>query len=620
MLNKILSGFVFLCMAVIVLSFSLVSIAEAATCTAEDTSNWDNTLAWDAACNGDTIPDADDDVIIPANISVTVNEPGAVAGSVTFSDPVGVGANIITFAPGGTLDVTGAIIFEGSSGASSSTINLATGTLSAGSIAIAGGGSTGNSIITISTGTITTTGDIAFSGTAARAQLTSTGASNINVGGDFTSGGTFTRGSSTVTFDGSGAQGIGAYSYTDVVIDKSAGTATLLGDTLILNELLVSSGTFDSSTYDLDITFPTTISSGATLTHGTGNKIQNGDLLVEEGGTWTEAGAATVEFLGHVTNNGTFTANTGLHTFANFTRTINGTLSIPSVYFNTNAVYTNNGTLTISTALSGDGELINGAGATLNIGDDVVDNAGEGLTFTASAAGNTVNYNRAGDQTVKVPTGADYDNLTLSGSGTKTIGSGITIAGDAYISDGVIAALTGDSTSNRLYLDDELQVAGSWGSTSSAADDQNNNYFSGTGTLTAANGMGVITTTSGGARRVRPATVAVPGTVSPTDCLPGYLFSPSTGRNCNAATPALPSVGNGGGYAFGQTLIKQGSTGEACKAWQMFFNDKFGANLVVDGMCGRLTIAAAKAWQMSVGLAADGALGPLSRGKAMMQY
>jgi hypothetical protein len=122
-----------------------------------------------------------------------------------------------------------------------------------------------------------------------------------------------------------------------------------------------------------------------------------------------------------------------------------------------------------------------------------------------------------------------------------------------------------------------------------------------------------------------PATPAVPAVTSgaPTDCLPGYLFSPSTGKNCNAAAPATPATpatpAQGHAYAFGQGTVKLGTKGEACKAWQTFLNDKANAALVTDGWCGKLTIAAAKAWQASKGLKADGLLGPMSRTKAMMQ-
>ncbi|MDP9249424.1 MAG: hypothetical protein M3M85_02875 [bacterium] len=123
-------------------------------------------------------------------------------------------------------------------------------------------------------------------------------------------------------------------------------------------------------------------------------------------------------------------------------------------------------------------------------------------------------------------------------------------------------------------------------------------------------------------RRAAPATPATPAVTAPADCLPGFLFSPSTGKSCSAATPttpATPAAGQGNAYVFGTTTIKQGSTGEACKAWQMFFNDKFGAKLATDGICGPLTMAVAKAWQASVGLVADGLLGPMSRAKAMAQ-
>jgi peptidoglycan hydrolase-like protein with peptidoglycan-binding domain len=73
------------------------------------------------------------------------------------------------------------------------------------------------------------------------------------------------------------------------------------------------------------------------------------------------------------------------------------------------------------------------------------------------------------------------------------------------------------------------------------------------------------------------------------------------------------------GYAFGTLTVKQGSKGEACRAWQSFFNNKMNAGLVVDSNCGPKTMAAARAWQASAGLVADGLLGPMSRAKAYAQ-
>ncbi|MFZ3011694.1 MAG: peptidoglycan-binding protein [Minisyncoccia bacterium] len=84
-------------------------------------------------------------------------------------------------------------------------------------------------------------------------------------------------------------------------------------------------------------------------------------------------------------------------------------------------------------------------------------------------------------------------------------------------------------------------------------------------------------------------------------------------------TPATPATPNAQGYAFGTLLVKEGTKGESCKAWQMFLNDKTNAGLVADGNCGPKTMVAAKAWQASVGLTADGMLGAMSRTKALTQ-
>lgn len=165
---------------------------------------------------------------------------------------------------------------------------------------------------------------------------------------------------------------------------------------------------------------------------------------------------------------------------------------------------------------------------------------------------------------------------------------------------------------------------------------------------------GAISCTSGGGggggssnNNDNAATPAVPANEeTPAGCLPGYQFSPLTGRNCNAATPAVPTVcpqghlfsgttgqactsftppglavaqaAGGNAYAFGNTLVREGSKGGACLAWQTFLN-AHGASLATDGACGRLTMAAARAWQGANGLVADGLLGPMSRAKANTQ-
>ncbi|MCF7831801.1 MAG: peptidoglycan-binding protein [Candidatus Pacebacteria bacterium] len=463
--------------------------AEAAARIASVDGNWTDTATW----GGQSVPVAGDDVTINTDIVVIV-DTAVEATSISINDPVAA-ANGITVETGGSITLTGALTFSGSSSTAHSTVAVESGSLTAASIAIADGAGTGDSIVSVGTGgTVTSSGDITFTGTFSDMHLVATGTGEIVMSGTtgtIGTGGTVSLASgSTVSFTGTGAQTVPVYAYGNIIINKSGGTATLFGDTWLGGSLTISAGTFDTGTHGFDVTSLTTIADGATLIHGTGHKIQNGNLVIDEGGTWTETGEATVQFLGHVTNNGTFTANTGLHTFGTFPRTINGTLSIPNVTFTGD--YTNNGTFTVGTSLAGTHTLTNGATGILNIGGTSTI-----TTLTASAAGNTVNYTGAG-QTIKIPTGDDYDTLTLGGSGTKTIASGINVAGDLTIEDNVRANVTGASTANKLYLDGDLQFVGIWGSNASDAQFKNNNFFSGTGTVTTADGTTPRSNSGGG--------------------------------------------------------------------------------------------------------------------------
>lgn len=134
---------------------------------------------------------------------------------------------------------------------------------------------------------------------------------------------------------------------------------------------------------------------------------------------------------GTFTNTGTLTigGTNSLTTFANSgTTTITGTGVISTVLAN----FTNSGTLN----LGGSGNIAgitNNAAGIVNLTNSGTiasfNNAGSSsilniidLTptitiLTASASGNTVNYNGAGDQTIQ---NVNYSNLNLSGSGTKT--------------------------------------------------------------------------------------------------------------------------------------------------------------------------------------------------------
>jgi hypothetical protein len=224
------------------------------------------------------------------------------------------------------------------------------------------------------------------------------------------------------------------------------------------------------------------------ITSSTGTKTFTGDVTINNGANFTETAASTLSFGSNITNNGAYNASTGTHTFSGSAKTFNGSITIPNTTIS--GTYTNNGVLTVTTALAGSGTLTNGATGTLNIGDGAIT-----PTLTATAVGNTVNYNGTA-QTVKATT---YYNLVLSGSGAKTMASGVstnnnlsiapTGSATASISSGVTLTI------NNLTLGGILKVPGTWGSSSSTATYKNDTYFSATtGRLNVTTGASSIAT------------------------------------------------------------------------------------------------------------------------------
>lgn len=200
-----------------------------------------------------------------------------------------------------------------------------------------------------------------------------------------------------------------------------------------------------------------------------------------------------------------------------------------------------------------------------------------------------------------------------SGTTTFTAGTTMTTAGGTATS--ILAPST--TGSYKLYVIDAV------GNISAAS----------TATLTVAR-----SSSSGGSMMITPAIPA--HTVPPlADCLAGQLFSALTGRNCNAATPAVvcspghifktttgercgswlsaaaSALPGASGYAFGNTTLKNGSKGEAVRELQRFLNMKSNSGLVVDGNLGPKTVQAVKRWQKENGLLEDGLVGPKTKTK-----
>ena len=249
-----------------------------------------------------------------------------------------------------------------------------------------------------------------------------------------------------------GASGASAPVAGDVVFIQNNFTVTVGAAAACATLNIASGSTLTVGGFTLTVSGATSLSGTMTFNSATGTKTFTGNVTINSTGNWNETAAAVFAFGGNLQNDGTFTASTGTHTFSGTTKTISGAnpIAIPSLTIS--GTTTNNGTLTVSTTLAGGSTLTNGATGTLNYGGST----SIAPTLTATAAGNTVNYTRPGNQTVKPTT---YSNLTVSGSGAKTTSSvtvnGImTMAGTASVSPvptyGANATLTYDGSAAQL--------------------------------------------------------------------------------------------------------------------------------------------------------------------------
>ena len=106
----------------------------------------------------------------------------------------------------------------------------------------------------------------------------------------------------------------------------------------------------------------------------------------------------------------------------------------------TGVTLTNNGTLSVGTVLGGTGELTQGINSTLNLGGTSAI-----ITLSATNSGNMINFSGAA-QTVNV---SSYYNLTISGSGNKTMAGNVTVGATLTLASGALSI-----AANTLTLSD----------------------------------------------------------------------------------------------------------------------------------------------------------------------
>lgn len=205
--------------------------------------------------------------------------------------------------------------------------------------------------------------------------------------------------------------------------------------------------------------------------------VGNGGVVITTGNI-TGTGAGTLISTGGLTGTSnspiqSSTVNIILQTTAGQMITSDGALNLLQI----DATTTNTGTLTIGNGgtLSGSSTLTQAASSTLTM---------NGSTFTltsldASATGNTVVYGASANQTVRSST---YNNLTFSGTGTKTLGGAITVNGNLNIT-----GVTLDAASPGNF---PITLAGNWANTGTFTPRGGTVTFNGSSTQTVTNTAG----------------------------------------------------------------------------------------------------------------------------------
>ena len=301
----------------------------------------------------------------------------------------------------------------------------------------------------------------------------------LKIGGSSTgTGATFIADSSTVEWYAAGAQNLANVTFNNLTLSGS-GTKNLGGVTV--NKLLLMQGTAVGSntlTYGPSATLlyqtqsshptgsewvtPFTASGGVvigdtgTITLGAAKVFDlNVPLTINNGATLSSR-TYKLTFGGNFVNNGTFIAGTSQITITNTMdpQSISGFTTTGTVSMTKTA-----GTATIKGNINGGALTINGVGGTLKLGPGSIDSfsgtwartdgtldadscflilggTSNGTRGYFTAGSGTVVWNKAGTQTIPP---VSYNNLTLSGSGSKTT-TGVTVNGILLMEGTAIAS------------------------------------------------------------------------------------------------------------------------------------------------------------------------------------
>ena len=283
--------------------------------------------------------------------SVAVGGTTAVSGTLGFTSATGTATftGAVTVNGGGTWNNSAnEDVAMGNSLTNDGTFNSGTGTYTfqttAGAVWAGSSGLDFAGPVTVSANRTNNTTTSVAGNLTGGATLTNSGGQTLRIGGTSTiTGLTATAVNNTVEYNGTGAQTVKTTNYHHLAVDKSANTATTTTGTVnVEGNLTVSNGTLNLAGTTVTVTGTTDVTGTLGITNATGAKTFNGNVIVNNGGTWNHTVNSAVALNGNLTNNGTFTANGGaaaVYTFGGggaqtITGTNGGTTVIPRVTLN----------------------------------------------------------------------------------------------------------------------------------------------------------------------------------------------------------------------------------------------------------------------------------------------
>jgi hypothetical protein len=345
-----------------------------------------------------------------------------------------------TSTSGGTLSTTHDITFNGTTACGGS-INATAGTVIYATTATNVLAGTYNNLTT--NGAVTLCGDITVNGTLTLGGQLNTNGYNITLNGAPACGsGSVNALAGTITYNNT-ASNILPGTYYNLSLTSGITANFCTGNTTVSNAFTINGNTLNINA--ATVALPVPVKSGVnTININTGSLSVNGNLSLGATENITFSGNGALNVNGNLTC-GTLTGNAG-------TVSIAGSFTPGSFIVNSSTVnFSGPGTQTIP--------VYNYYNLTSsNIGDRILSNSsdiGVSGTFTPGSnsyttTGSTINYNASGAQPVASFT---YNNLTLSGSGTKSLAGAVTVdnnlavSGTSTLASGIYQ-ITGNATGN----------------------------------------------------------------------------------------------------------------------------------------------------------------------------